>query len=261
MVDEIRNGLEAFAAGDLARALRIWSNVSPAHPDFKYAKEYLDYVRSIDPVLFSEILVDFEVSAASAMAQPTSRDAAERPEDPHPWDFGNSGARDIAAPFAVPALASDSDDGALGLVERASQARGQEATKEPEPESVAELERRLVEVSELDDLSGALAIARRILALDPEHQFARAAKERSRDVLMKMSVSKIGDLDAVPTVLCPPNQVIWLDLDHRSGFILSQVDGVSSYLEIMDIAGMDQLECITILAGLVEDGVIGEPSS
>ncbi|MEM6732003.1 MAG: hypothetical protein AAF658_10635, partial [Myxococcota bacterium] len=70
-------------------------------------------------------------------------------------------------------------------------------------------------------------------------------------------LSKIGDVHAVPTVLCPPDQVIWLDLDHRSGFILSQVDGISSYQDIMEIAGMDHFECATILAGLVSSGVIG----
>lgn len=144
--------------------------------------------------------------------------------------------------------------GAFDLVQQVDDAS---ASEEPRGESLEALEQKLNELSELDDLSGALEVAKQILAMDPEHRVARAAEGRSRDVLMKMASSKIGDLAAVPTVLCPPDQVIWLDLDHRSGFILSQVDGVSSYQDIMEIAGMDHLECALILAELVSGGVIG----
>ncbi|MEL6545278.1 MAG: hypothetical protein AAFQ82_11680, partial [Myxococcota bacterium] len=148
----------------------------------------------------------------------------------------------------------DTAGGAFDLVQQVDEAQSEQS----EPENLTQLEQKLNELSELDDLSGALDVAKKILAMDPDHRVAKAAEGRSRDVLMKMASSKIGDLSAVPTVLCPPDQVIWLDLDHRSGFILSQVDGVSSYVDIMEIAGMDHLECALILAELVSGGVIGQ---
>ncbi len=157
--------------------------------------------------------------------------------------------------IALPSGEDSLGGGAFDLVQQVDQASAETQEK---GESLDALEQKLNELSELDDLSGALEVAKQILAMDPDHRVARAAEGRSRDVLMKMAGSKIGDLNAVPTVLCPPDQVIWLDLDHRSGFILSQVDGVSSYQDIMEIAGMDHLECALILAELVSGGVIGK---
>ncbi|MEM6533077.1 MAG: hypothetical protein AAF654_10655 [Myxococcota bacterium] len=212
----------------------------------------------------------FPPPPASAAAPPPALDPAEpglAPSAPSGPEFSGPslGAPPRAvippAEFSAPPPPAAHDEDAFDLVEQvdfASAAQRAEEGVSTDPSSLPELERRLDELSELDDLSGALDVAKKILSHDPEHQAARAAQARSRDVLMKMSVSKIGDLTAVPTVLCPPDQVIWLDLDHRSGFILSQVDGVSTYHDIMEIAGMDPLECATILAELVAEGVIGE---
>jgi hypothetical protein len=72
-----------------------------------------------------------------------------------------------------------------------------------------------------------------------------------------MYESKLGDLAAVPDVKVPPDQVIWLDLDHRSGFILAQVDGTSTFEELIELTGMDRLEALRIMAQLVQKGVIG----
>ena len=67
----------------------------------------------------------------------------------------------------------------------------------------------------------------------------------------------IGDIETVPRVLMSPEEVIWLDLDHRSGFVLAQIDGVSTYEEIVELTGMDRIESFRILAKLVQDKVIG----
>jgi hypothetical protein len=118
-------------------------------------------------------------------------------------------------------------------------------------------EQELKELLELDDFTGALEVAERLLAVHPDHRSAKQAKARCRETLEQMYRSKIGDVTAVPRVLVSPEEVIWLDLDHRSGFLLAQVDGASTFEEIIELSGMERLESLRIVAALVQKGVIG----
>ncbi|MFC1609353.1 hypothetical protein ACFL6C_00205 [Myxococcota bacterium] len=134
------------------------------------------------------------------------------------------------------------------------------ATAEPISLPPAELVRgevKLKDLLDLDDFTGALEAADALLEMDAEHVFALAARKKCRETLQRMYESKIGALTTVPSVKMPPEQVIWLDLDHRSGFILAQVDGVSTYDELVELTGMDRLEALRIMAQLVAKGVIG----
>lgn len=122
---------------------------------------------------------------------------------------------------------------------------------------VSSQENALRDLLELDDFSGALAVAKELLAHAPDHDLAAQTRQMCEDRLRAMYASKIGDTQAVPRVLVAPDELIWLDLDHRAGFVLAQIDGVSSYEEIVEVAGMDMLESYRIIAKLVQDGVIG----
>jgi hypothetical protein len=51
--------------------------------------------------------------------------------------------------------------------------------------------------------------------------------------------------------------LVWLNLDHRAGFVLSQVDGRVSFEELFALSGMDRLDTARILAQLLRDQVIG----
>ena len=120
------------------------------------------------------------------------------------------------------------------------------------------LETRLKQFLELDDLTDALEVVEQILELEPEHGLALEARATCGEKLIKMYEAKVGgNLEAVPVVLLPPDQLVWQDLDHRAGFILSQVDGASRFQDILLISGMDRLDTMRILAQLVQDGVIG----
>ena len=110
---------------------------------------------------------------------------------------------------------------------------------------------------ELDDFSGALGIAADILNVAPGHEGAKKVRADCREQLQKIYQSKIGDVRATPKLLMSPEELIWLDLDHRSGFVLAQVDGISSFEDIVEVTGMDRLESYRILAKLLRDGVVG----
>jgi hypothetical protein len=106
------------------------------------------------------------------------------------------------------------------------------------------------------DYSGALHVAEQILALAPGDEEARRYAQGCRDVLIQMYASRLGSLDSIARVIVAPEQIRWLSLDHRAGFLLSLVDGTSSVEDLLDICGMPRLDALRILIALVEQRVI-----
>lgn len=112
------------------------------------------------------------------------------------------------------------------------------------------------DLQELDDHSGALEILKKALELDPLNTEATRLREKSERTLLAIYESKLGRMDAVPRVVLKQDEIIWLNLDHRAGFVLAQIDGAVSYDDLFAICGMSQLDTARILAQLVEEGVI-----
>ncbi len=90
----------------------------------------------------------------------------------------------------------------------------------------------------------------------PEHGVAKSAQYRCRQKLYALLLSKLGGGESIPKVIKEPEELIWLDLDHRGGFILAQIDGTSTIEEIIAVAGMDPLESYQILVELQQQKVI-----
>jgi hypothetical protein len=137
-------------------------------------------------------------------------------------------------------------------------------TAPPPPDALRAMERErsgdpLVDMRDrhsLGDYTGALQIADQILGEHPDHAEALACAESCREVLVKMYSARIGPLDRVPVVMVARNQLRWLSLDHRAGFVLSHIDGTSSLEMILDVSGMAPLDCLRILYELVQQRVI-----
>ena len=106
------------------------------------------------------------------------------------------------------------------------------------------------------DFTGALVVAESLLDADPENEDAKRYAQSCREVLTQMYAARIGPMDQIATVAVPPDQITWLSLDHRAGFLLSLVDGVSSIEEILDISGMTRLDALRIMYTLVQQNVI-----
>lgn len=107
------------------------------------------------------------------------------------------------------------------------------------------------------DFTGALVLAESILESNPSHPDALRFAESCRDVLLQMYSARLGSLDRPVYVAVPPDQVRWLSLDHRAGFLLSLVDGSSTIEELLDICGMPRLDALRIVFTLFEQQVIG----
>jgi hypothetical protein len=129
----------------------------------------------------------------------------------------------------------------------------------PEPEAAAPAridEREMNDRVALGDYTGALEIAEALLGRDPAHEGAQLCAENCRSILRQMYAARIGPLDRVPIVLVPREQLRWLSIDHKAGFVLSLVDGVSSVEMIIDVSGMPELETLRILAELTQQRII-----
>jgi hypothetical protein len=109
----------------------------------------------------------------------------------------------------------------------------------------------------LGDYSGALVVAESILEDDPNDAEALKCSESCRRVLEQMYTTRIGSLDRIPFVAVPQEQLRWLNIDHRAGFVLSHVDGNCSLEQILDVSGMPTLDTLRILYELLQQRVIG----
>jgi hypothetical protein len=65
--------------------------------------------------------------------------------------------------------------------------------------------------------------------------------------------------DRVPRLALRPRDLALLPLDHREGFLLSMVDGVTSIETILDVCAMPTEEALEILESLVKRGVLVIP--
>jgi hypothetical protein len=91
---------------------------------------------------------------------------------------------------------------------------------------------------------------------DPEHVDALLYAEHCRDVLKQMYIPNLGGLRRVPQIAVSPEQLRWLALDHRAGFLLAQLDGHSTFEELLDVCGMPPFEAICLLVQLLQQNVI-----
>jgi hypothetical protein len=127
----------------------------------------------------------------------------------------------------------------------------------PEPDESDALMEGARELFELGDFSGSLELVEKVLRANPQNEGALAYFARNEATLLKMYESKLGDLMAQPHQLVLFDEVIWMNMHHRAGFILAQVDGHVSYEDILAISGMPRFETVRILADLVSSGIIG----
>lgn len=108
---------------------------------------------------------------------------------------------------------------------------------------------------QLHDFQGVIDALTQIPASEMTEE-AKNLLATSRANLLKMYESKIGPTDRVPKLTVSGEEVIWLGLNHRAGFILSQIDGSVTYEDLIALSGMDRLDTVRILAELVQQKVI-----
>lgn len=117
---------------------------------------------------------------------------------------------------------------------------------------VSEIQDRLA----MGDYTGALTVADRVPSSSGQYTEAVALGMHCRTILLQMHRAKVGSFDQVPFVLIERQQLRWLSLDHRAGFLLSLMDGRLSVQEVVDTANMPELEVLRVLYELLSQGVV-----
>ncbi len=128
---------------------------------------------------------------------------------------------------------------------------------QPQSPDIGALLLQAADQLDLDDHTGALETVEKVLALDPQNATAHELLQRCESTLLAMFESKLGDLTFRPQVKLKPDEIVWLNLDHRAGFVLSMVDGQISYDDLFTLSSMSRLDTARILVHLVQARAIG----
>jgi hypothetical protein len=112
------------------------------------------------------------------------------------------------------------------------------------------------ELVALNDFSGALELLTKIVERKPNDREALQMYELCEHNLTLMYESKLGSMGSRPRMAIPPDEVIWLNLDPRAGFVLAQIDGEVSFDDLYAICGLKRLDTARILCQLLEEGVV-----
>jgi hypothetical protein len=131
----------------------------------------------------------------------------------------------------------------------------------PPPSDVApsSLDQRAMEMQallEAGNYSSALVLAESVLVSDPNHAAARECAEFARSALGDRYLENLGGRRAVPRVVMTPDEVRGAALDHRSGFLLSFIDGSMTIEEVLDVSSMPELDALRIMFELRMQGII-----
>jgi hypothetical protein len=108
------------------------------------------------------------------------------------------------------------------------------------------------------DVEAALFIAATIDATPPGlvSRDAETVPPPSEDEAVTRELCLATTTRAIPRMLVPYEEVAVLPIDHRAGFLLAHIDGVTTLAEIYALCGMPEEEALTIVAQLLELRVI-----
>ncbi|HET7788383.1 MAG TPA: hypothetical protein VIR81_16280 [Myxococcales bacterium] len=189
-------------------------------------------------------------AAPRPATKPAAKPAAKPPPPPPPpatpWDDGPS----VAIPVAQSEDWTDETSGAWSIHK---EALPNEAIADDEAEVWMRGARELLA---LNDFSGALELLGKVLERKPGHKEAAQLHEVCEQNLTLMYESKIGAMEGRPRTAIPPDEIIWLNLDPRAGFVLAQIDGEVSFDDLYAICGLKRLDTARILCELLEQGVV-----
>jgi hypothetical protein len=176
-------------------------------------------------------------------------DAIQRSDAPSALSMANARASSSAnVPAAKAAPPTSIEAAVLGIAEGSAGPEITERTIDP----IAEMRERL----SLGDYTGAFEMAELLLAEDPGDVEAAECAESCRSVLEGMYSARLGPLDRAPMLIVQRSQLRWLSMDHRAGFVLSLIDGLSTLEMILDVSGMPRLDAMRILQELLQQKII-----
>jgi tetratricopeptide (TPR) repeat protein len=261
----IDRGIKLYMAGRIREAREVFQLALDLDPANARARSYLVHIKEATPSLTPSpgglAAVSPEAPRPSlSPAGPGGAPAGGPPGGGHassPWDEGPAAPatiqlESVTGGLDLEAVADKSD--LRPLVPEGARPR---AVASDSPRSDVEVWLSAAkELFSLGDFSGSLELIEKILQLDPDHGEARDYLRQNEATLVSMYESKLGSLGRIPRLAIKPEEVMWLNLDHRAGFLLAQIDGTVDFETLFALSGLPRLDTARILANLIADGVI-----
>ena len=122
--------------------------------------------------------------------------------------------------------------------------------------SVSTLVRDAQQLLRGDDYEGALDLYQMAASLDPEKIELEGYVDLLRSRLVKRYRDRIGDAGRIPKLLVPLDQITGINLPADAGFVLSMIDGRTSFGELLSVTSMGPFEALRILARLLDAGIV-----
>ncbi len=252
----IDSGVKAYLAGRVKDALAAFQAVLAIDPGNAKARGYIVRIHAVTPASTPLPGTYRTLTPAPATRGPAPRPGRPPQEfAPSPWDDGPATAATyVLEPGGGLDLEAVSGRSELGPLVRGGPAAGAGAAAGRDEVSGWLSAAR--ELLALGDYSGSLELIEKVLQVEPDHPQAREYLTRNEATLVAMYESKLGPLSGVPHLAVRPEEVLWLNLDHRAGFLLAQIDGTVDYEALFALSGLPRLDTARILARLLADGVI-----
>lgn len=113
------------------------------------------------------------------------------------------------------------------------------------------------EASQTGDYDSVLHLGQRYLTHDPDHTAAQLYYREARVILEGQLLRVLEPLDRVVVLTRSLAELSGaLELDHREGFLLSRIDGLTTIEDLLDVAGMPRLDALRLLCKWVARGVV-----
>lgn len=250
----IATGQDEVVLGNLVRADRIPNfGTGQSYPDDSLPGAVPEVAAGEDEVVLDEIGA-LDVARSSSSRPPPLGYAEEHDA----WTVDRMSQKNTMRPAAaeVDRLVELSSARMSDFPEELTPGSPLDLVDHARPSQELDLLGQMQELHALDDLTGALAVAELLLGREPGNVLARECAEDCRARLVALYTSKLGRMDAPVVVALGDAELRWLGLDHRSGFLLSRVDGLATVDELLDICGMPRLEALRTLVDLLERGAI-----
>lgn len=247
----MESGTRAYQAGRIRDARQAFLEIVAVDPTNAQARSFLARIEDAMPAVtpFPGSLSTVSPGGANGAQKDKPRPVARSP-----WDDG---------PAAAATIVVEEQSGGLdlGAVAEKSDLRPLVPERSPpqSPPRGGDVEVWMSAAKELfalGDFSGSLELVEKTLQLDSDHAEAREYLRENEATLFSMYESKLGPLGSVPRLAIKPEEVMWLNLDHRAGFLLAQIDGIVDYESLFALSGLPRLDTARILASLLAEGVI-----
>ncbi len=122
--------------------------------------------------------------------------------------------------------------------------------------SISTLVRDAQQLLRGNDFEGALDLYQMAASLAPDKIELEGYVDLLRSRLVKHYRERVGDASRIPKLLVPLDQITGFNLSADAGFVLSLVDGRTSFEELLSVTSMGPFEALRIFARLLDAGIV-----